>query len=162
MARITRWALVAALAALSWMDAPATPRPEAPRLSQERRTHHVKKRAKPRAGRARAAALVAPARAGLVVAWDPETGTFGAPSAEQRLLLTPSEERGLSRSFDGLLAVRHADGSVSVDLQGRFQEFAVVRLGPGGRPVFTCLDDSAAVRRALVRPLSAPSGLEER
>jgi hypothetical protein len=56
--------------------------------------------------------------------------------------------------------MRHADGSVSVDLQGRFQEFAVARMGPDGKPLYRCLDDSASVRRALGQPVPAPAAEE--
>jgi len=102
-----------------------------------------------------------PAQAGMVIAWDPESHTFTMPGPMRALPLTAAEQNALSRSFAGLAQVHHPDGSVSVDLQGRFQEFAVVHLGPDGKPVFRCLDDTAAVRRALHEPMTA-SGLEER
>jgi len=103
-----------------------------------------------------------PAQAGLIVAWNPETHTYGMPDAAQLSTLSAAEKNALSRSFEGLVQVRHPDGSVSVDLQGRFQEFAVVRVGPDGKPVYRCLDDSATVRRALLEPLPARPALEER
>src|SRR5262249_36317128 len=112
--------------------------------------------------RARRHAGAAPARAGLVVAWNPETRTYGMPSPEQVLALSAAERNALSRSSLGLVEVRHADGWVSVDLQGRFQEFAVVHLGPDGKPVYRCLDDSATVRRALREHFPARSAPEER
>lgn len=102
-----------------------------------------------------------PAQAGMVIAWDPESHTFTMPQPERSLPLTATELNALSRSFAGLPQVHHPDGSVSVDLQGRFQEFEVVHFGPDGKPVYRCLDDSAAVRRALHEPTTA-SGLEER
>jgi hypothetical protein len=102
-----------------------------------------------------------PAQAGMVIAWDPESHTFTMPGPIPTLPLTAAERNALSRSFAGLVQVHHPDGSVSVDLQGRFQEFAVVHLGPDGKPVYRCLDDTAAVRRALHEPTTA-SGLEER
>lgn len=102
-----------------------------------------------------------PAQAGLVVAWDPESHTFTMPEPIRRLPLSAAEQNALSRSFVGLQEMRHHDGSVSVDLQGRFQEFAVVHLGADGKPVYRCLDDTSTVRRALLEPMPA-SGLEER
>ena len=71
------------------------------------------------------------------------------------------ERNALSRSLDGLLQVRHPDGSVSVDLRGRFQEFAVVRIGADGKPVLRCVEDPISLRRAL-SPAPAVPALEER
>jgi hypothetical protein len=103
----------------------------------------------------------APAQAGLVIAWDPESRSFTTLAPDRTLALTAAEKTAVSRSFTGLFEVRHPDGSVSVDLQGRFQEFAVVHMGADGKPVYQCLDDSASVRRALLGPMPA-SGLEDR
>ena len=104
---------------------------------------------------------IAPARAGLVIAWDPESRTFTMPAPDRSVVLSAAERNAISRSFAGLTQIHHPDGSVSVDLQGRFQEFNVVHMGLDGKPVFHCLDDSASVRRALLEPLPA-SGLEDR
>jgi hypothetical protein len=57
--------------------------------------------------------------------------------------------------------VRHPDGSVSVDLRGRFQELAVARIGADGKPVLRCVDDAVSMRRALAPAPAAPA-LEER
>jgi hypothetical protein len=105
---------------------------------------------------------MAPARAGLVIAWDPESHTYTMPTPDRSLPLTAAERNAISRSFAGLVQVRHPDGSVSVDLLGRFQEFAVVRMGPDGKPLYRCLDDSGSVRRALCEPVPAPAAIEER
>lgn len=159
IARFARLALAAALSGCFWLDAPATPS-SSPEV--KRNAPVSAHRARARARRAKVAAPLAPAGAGMVVAWDPETQTYGPPSAAQRLALTPAEQTGLNHSFDGLAQEHHADGSVSVDLQGRFREFALVRLGSDGRLVFGCVEDSAALRRALLRPATRPSVLEER
>jgi hypothetical protein len=103
----------------------------------------------------------APGQAGLVIAWDPESRTFTLPSLDRAPALTAAERNAISRSFTGLFEVRHPDGSVSVDLQGRFQEFAVVHMGPDGKPVYQCLDDSLSVRRSLLGPQPA-AALEDR
>ncbi len=100
---------------------------------------------------------------GLVVAIDPESGELGAPSAAQMAQLEaaqqllPSDE--LSHSDAGLTPVRHPDGSVSLDLEGRFQEFATIHVGPGGKRIFGCSD-----RPTLDLPVSqfAPAALEEK
>lgn len=151
---MTRHAHVAAALALAALLAPQF----ASAATTAHHRHHARRVA--RAVTAPVPAL-APARAGLVIAWDPESGTFGMPAPERSLPLTAAERNAVSRSFAGLVQMRHADGSVSVDLQGRFQEFAVVRMGPDGKPLYRCLDDSASVRRALSQPIPA-SAAEER
>jgi len=93
-------------------------------------------------------------RPGMVVGVDPETGQLGMPTAEQMTELSPREQSMISRSGAGLVQVHHPDGSVSINLQGRFQEFVIARNGPDGKPVYGCLDDARALRRALqTRPV---------
>jgi len=99
-------------------------------------------------------------RPGMVVGVDPETGQLGMPTAAQMVELSPREQAMVSRSGAGLTEVRHADGTVSVNLQGRFQEFVVVRFGADGKPVYGCFDDGQALRRALQTPPAPP--LEEK
>ena len=99
----------------------------------------------------------APGQAGMVVGVDPETGRLGPPTPEQRAALGLTEFDALNRSSEGLVEVHHPDGSVSIDLQGRFQEFAVVHMDPAGKPVVECLDDRAAVERALKQAAPAPA-----
>lgn len=111
---------------------------------------------------------------GMIVAIDPETGMLGLPTAEQSAALSRAatlsraEEEMLSRSFVGLREFRLADGTVGLDLGGRFQEFSVARIGADGRVTFDCLSDPTAVRRALVAPVPlvapapAPVVLEDR
>jgi len=127
----------------------------APAATTRHRRHHAKR------SLAATPPVMAPAQAGLVIAWDPETHTFTMPM-NRSLPLSAAERNAISRSLAGLVPVRHADGSVSVDLQGRFQEFAVVHLAADGKPVVRCLDDSAAARRALAEPLPVSSPLEDR
>jgi hypothetical protein len=106
-----------------------------------------------------------PAQAGMIVGVDPETGVLGPATAAQIAELSDlsAQERSmLSRSTEGLVEVRHPNGSVTLDLQGRFREFAVARIGSDGRPVLQCLDDSAAIRRALSDPAPAPASAEDR
>ena len=63
--------------------------------------------------------------------------------------LTPEEARKLANglapmlddSADGLRQVKHADGSVSIDLQGRFQNVAVARTTTDGTIEQSCVDN---------------------
>ena len=93
----------------------------------------------------------------MVVGVDPETGRLGPPTPEQRAALGLTEFDALNRSSEGLVEEHHPDGSVSIDLKGRFQEFAVVHMDPAGKPVVECLDDPAAVERALKAAGPAPA-----
>jgi hypothetical protein len=103
----------------------------------------------------------APSPAGAVIGIDPETGRLGMPTAAQMLELSAAERTGLLRTSDGLTEVVLPDGSVMVDLQGRFMTYSVVRLDGRGGYRFTCAEDAPALWRALTAPVAAPA-LEER
>ena len=97
-----------------------------------------------------------PGRAGMVVGIDPETGQIGMPTGPQMLDLSAREQAMISRSGAGLTEVHHPDGSVSINLQGRFQAFVIARIGADGKPAYGCFEDGAALRRSLqTRPAPA-------
>ena len=50
----------------------------------------------------------------------------------------------LNRSSEGLVEEQHADGSVTVDLQGRFQSVAVARENDDGTITQSCVDNPRA------------------
>ena len=52
------------------------------------------------------------------------------------LPLTPELQNAMSRSAEGLIETVHPDGSVSIDLQGRFQSVSVARLDEKGRVIY--------------------------
>jgi hypothetical protein len=91
----------------------------------------------------------APGSAGMVVALDPETGTFGPPNAEQAKALEEQMKASLNQSDVGLEFVNHPDGSTSVDLQGRFQSMSIAQIGPDGRVHTTCVDTHEAAHAVL-------------
>jgi len=80
----------------------------------------------------RAWTLAVPAN-GLVVSIDPVDGALGMP--------TPDELGPYARIADDapVSTFRRADGSVRATLDERFAEFAVVQLGPDGKPSWTCV-----------------------
>ena len=106
----------------------------------------------------------APHVAGMVIGLDPETGAWGPPTPEQLRELaeirrrTPGDEHRVAKPDGHLPEVHHPDGHVSVDLNGQFQEFVTVRIGPDGKPVFTCMHGPEDAERAVPEP----SALEER
>jgi hypothetical protein len=80
---------------------------------------------------------------------DPETGEIGAgvgPVASKTL--DPETQNALRRDTEGLVEVRHPDGRVSVNLQGRFQNAAVARVDENG-VVTICSEHVHDVERAL-------------
>jgi hypothetical protein len=122
-----------------------------PRRAHARARHHA---AAPAA--VRPAAQPA-ASAGMVVGIDPETGRLGLPSSDQMLQLSPAEKTGLLRTSAGLTPVRLPDGTVKVDLQGRFLDFSVVRLDANGRLQVGCVEDASGLARWMGTSPSAPA-----
>lgn len=94
--------------------------------------------------------------AGLKASINQETGGLGAPEAAP---LTPEEENALSTSSEGLIEVHHPDGSISMDLEGRFQTAVVAALDANGRPQIGCVStpqEAKAVLGQRVAPSPAP------
>ena len=86
-----------------------------------------------------------PGVAGAVVAIDPKTGKMVMPSPEQMQRLTASaQQTTVSRSPEGLIETHYPNGMVVIDLQGRFQDYATVRIRPGGTKEFHCVTDTSA------------------
>jgi hypothetical protein len=105
-----------------------------------------------------------PARsAGMVVGIDPETKTLVFPSAADRAALQrqPLSSPALDRSDAGLTVIHRPDGSKMVDLQGRFQEYAVVRITPDGKKVESCVQ-GPQVEAALQPPAASTPASAER
>jgi hypothetical protein len=117
--------------------------------------------AKPVAAPAAAAPAAPASAAGMIVAIDPVTGALVAPTAEQLTNLTGAERTGLMRTSEGLTEVRLANGTVKVDLQGRFMEYSVVQLDREGCPHFLCVNDETVLRALLARYAPAPTPLCE-
>jgi hypothetical protein len=104
----------------------------------------------------------ASARPGFVVAIDPETGMLGPPSPEQAHAIASATRLSASRSPDGLIEIHRPDGAVGIDLQGRFRDYAIVRMGADGRPVLGCLQGDRRHVPTLADTLSGAPALEEK
>ncbi|MCI0451597.1 MAG: hypothetical protein L0Z51_04285 [Candidatus Latescibacteria bacterium] len=91
----------------------------------------------------------APGGAALRAYLDPETGEIAvglAPAGAPEL--DPDTQNALRRDDDGLVQVHHADGSVSMDLQGRYQNVSIAHRNADG--TFTvCTDNTESVKQAL-------------
>ncbi len=95
----------------------------------------------------------APGSAGMIVGFDPETGQLGMPTTEQLKEIQMAEDP-MNWSDEGLEVVIHPDGSKSIDVQGRFMESSVVRMGPDGKLHFDCVQGEAAAKKLANTPVN--------
>jgi hypothetical protein len=80
-------------------------------------------------------------RVGSSLPLDPQTGQVRPLTQEEAQQLAAGIKQLVNQSTDGLQSVRHADGSVSMDLQGRFQNVAVAKLDENGKLTQSCVDN---------------------
>jgi len=70
--------------------------------------------------------------AGQDVQLDSQSGDMKPLTQQEAEKLAAGLKPMLNQSTEGLVQVQHADGSVSMDLQGRFQNVAVARINQDG------------------------------
>ena len=63
---------------------------------------------------------------------DPQTGQIRPLTQDEAQRLAEGIKQVLNQSTDGLESVRHADGSISVDLQGHFQNVLLMKRNDDG------------------------------
>jgi hypothetical protein len=73
-----------------------------------------------------------------------QTGEMKPLTQEEAQRLANALAPMLDDSADGLKQVRHADGSVSMDLEGRFQNVTVARVNADGTIEQSCVDNPRA------------------
>jgi hypothetical protein len=73
-----------------------------------------------------------------------QTGQIRPLTQEEAQRLAEGLKKLINQSTDGLQSVQHADGSVSMDLQGRFQSVAVAKRDENGNLVLSCVDNREA------------------
>jgi len=99
-----------------------------------------------------------PGAGGSVVAIDPETGQLGAPSPEQlRALREAGHDLAVSRTDEGLRETVLANGTVIIDLDGRFEDYLVARVDRTGRLVHGCVHGVQGLAHALRDTTTAPA-----
>lgn len=76
-----------------------------------------------------------------------QTGDIKPLTQEEAQRLANELAPMLDTSTDGLTQVRHADGSVSMDLQGRFQNVTVARVTADGAIEQACVDNPRAAAK---------------
>lgn len=79
--------------------------------------------------------------AGQTVVLDRQTGKTRPLTPEESQRLAEGIKQLVSQSSDGLVEVRHADGSVSMDLQGRFQNVMLAKKDADGTVSQSCVND---------------------
>lgn len=99
--------------------------------------------------RARKTQAAAPAQSGQRVFVDPDTGKITEPTPEQIQALEQAVAGMLSQSSEGLQVIELPDGSVTIDLEGRFQEVVVAAVAPDGSVRMGCVDHPAQVKGVL-------------
>jgi len=82
-----------------------------------------------------------PGGAGMVVSIDPSRGTLNS-NPELSDEMKEALGRMVNTSSEGLVEQRLADGTVLVDLQGRFQSAMVATIGPDGKLSTNCFSKS--------------------
>jgi len=78
---------------------------------------------------------------------DTQTGQVKPLTPQEAQQLANGLAPMLDNSTDGLVQVHHADGSVSMDLQGRFQNVAVVKVNTDGTIEQGCVDNPRAAAK---------------
>ncbi len=94
-----------------------------------------------------------PTVAALRIARDPETGGWTLaplPSSAVKLPATLEEQMALNQSDVGLLSEPLPGGGWTMDLQGRFQNYEVVRRDAAGGLHYDCSADPISLFRWLV------------
>lgn len=82
--------------------------------------------------------------AGQDVKVDSQTGQIQELTPEEARKLAAGLKPMLNKSSEGLVTVQHPDGSVSMDLEGRFQNVAVARVNKDGTVTQSCVDNPRA------------------
>lgn len=80
-------------------------------------------------------------RADAPVPLNPQKGQVRPLTQEEAQKLADGIKELVNQSSDGLQSARHADGSVSIDLQGRFQNIAVAKIDEDGKVTQSCIDN---------------------
>lgn len=78
---------------------------------------------------------------GAIVALNRASGKSRPLTAEETARLAEGIRQLVNQSTDGLVQIQHDDGSVSMDLQGRFQDVILARKNADGSVEQVCVDN---------------------
>lgn len=85
--------------------------------------------------------------AGQDIHIDTQTGEIQPLTPQEAQKLANGLAPMLDDSADGLVQMKHADGSVSLDLQGRFQNVTIARINRDGTIEQSCVDNPRAAAK---------------
>lgn len=105
---------------------------------------------KPASGQASAAGM-----SGLQVVIDPSTGQLRVPTPEETQALSASLEQIFNQSTEGLQVEERPDGTLVLDLQGRFMHGVLAQKNADGTLTSHCTNDPRQAR-AFLRAVPAP------
>lgn len=96
---------------------------------------------------------------GMRVYLDPETGTLvdRPVTAEQKAAASSDAQELFNQDSSDLQEVRHPDGSVSMDLQGRFEMASSAYRMENGSVGYTCTDVEHAAQGDHTHTAAAPA-----
>jgi hypothetical protein len=83
-------------------------------------------------------------RANAQPSFVPQMGQVKPLTQEEAQKLAEGIKQLINQSTDGLKNVNHPDGSVSIDLEGRFQSVAVAKRDEDGTLIQSCVDNREA------------------
>ena len=87
--------------------------------------------------------------AAMRIAADPATGQLVAPE-HSGLVLTIEAMQDLARQEAvGLVTIKNPDGSETLNHEGRFTDYSLIRVGPDGGRMFQCLHGPLGMDHAL-------------
>jgi hypothetical protein len=96
------------------------------------------------------------------VALDPATGQITPPEHSGAVLTIEQMQALARREAKGLVTLRNPDGSETLNHEGRFADYTIVRVGPDGRPVFVCVQGAGAAAQALHAATPVTPKVEDR
>lgn len=88
---------------------------------------------------------------GQETASDKQGGKLRQPTAEETKQLLDGVAALVNTSVEGLVAVSHEGGRLSVDLQDRFQSVAVAKIGADGKVEQRCVTSPAEAKEFLAK-----------
>jgi hypothetical protein len=83
---------------------------------------------------------------GLVISIDPVDGAMGMPPANELPVRAHRDDAPVA-------TFRRANGSVRATLDDRYANFAVVRMGADGKPVWTCVQGAEGAAQFMKHPV---------
>ncbi|HYM80970.1 MAG TPA: hypothetical protein VEY91_06110 [Candidatus Limnocylindria bacterium] len=134
------------------VETPATPAPVASAPAAKPKSRPSEARRAP--VQSNAAPVIAATEAGMRAYINSETGELGAPSELQRRI--PATVPLHDHSLEQFEVQRLPDGSLMVDTKGLLEEYAIMKIGPDGKRILTCVSHPHATLPSAVAPASAP------